>query len=400
MSCINFSEKLLGLQDVNITNVEEFNEKLHVYISQKSSSDHCPQCGSLCNKVHDYREQKVKDLPICGKELTLIFKKRRLHCDQCNKHFYQKSSFLPKYHRMTKRFTEHILKLLIEVRSFSSVARDFNLSVTTVIRFFDALSYGKPTSLPRCIAFDEFKGSTGKEKYQCIITDPETHRVLDILPKRTSFTLNRYLRSFPKEERNHVELFVSDMWKPFQESASFYFPNATRIIDKYHWVRQMTWAFENVRKSEQRKFGKQYRIYFKHSRKLLLKHFDTLDEDTKRQVLIMLDTSVPLSRSHFYKEELQKILKTNEVFEKKEKFKRWIDYTENCGIIQFEKCTDTYRHWLTEILASMDTDITNGFTEGCNNKIKVLKRNAYGYRNFRRFRNRILHIFSNQRTTA
>ena len=87
-------------------------------------------------------------------------------------------------------------------------------------------------------------------------------------------------------------------------------------------------------------------------------------------------------------------------FLRKEKFKRWIDYTESCGIIPFEKCTDTYRHWLTEILASMDTDITNGFTEGCNNKIKVLKRNAYGYRNFKRFRNRILHIFSNQRTTA
>lgn len=157
---------------------------------------------------------------------------------------------------MTKRFVEHILKLLIEVRSFSSVARDFNLSVTTVIRFFDALSYSKPMKLPRCIAFDEFKGNTGEEKYQCIITDPETHRVLDILPKRTAYTLNQYLRSFSKEERNKVELFVSDMWKPFQESASFYMPNATRIIDKYHWVRQMTWAFENVRKTEQKKIWK------------------------------------------------------------------------------------------------------------------------------------------------
>ncbi|MDD6490031.1 MAG: transposase, partial [Clostridia bacterium] len=48
----------------------------------------------------------------------------------------------------------------------------------------------------------------------------------------------------------------------------------------------------------------------------------------------------------------------------------------------------------TGILNSFDYSITNGFTEGCNNKIKVLKRNAYGYRNFKRFRNRILHIFS------
>ena len=63
---------------------------------------------------------------------------------------------------------------------------------------------------------------------------------------------------------------------------------------------------------------------------------------------------------------------------------------------QFAKCAATITNWLPGILKSFDTDITNGFTEGCNNKIKVLKRNAYGYRNFDRFRNRILHMFSHQ----
>ncbi len=51
------------------------------------------------------------------------------------------------------------------------------------------------------------------------------------------------------------------------------------------------------------------------------------------------------------------------------------------------------RNWFSGIINSFDTNITNGFNEGCNNKIKVLKHNAYGYRNFRRFRNRILHMF-------
>ena len=66
-----------------------------------------------------------------------------------------------------------------------------------------------------------------------------------------------------------------------------------------------------------------------------------------------------------------------------------------CGtaIESFEKCAVTMRNWFSGIINSFDTNITNGFTEGCNNKIKVLKRNAYGYRNFRRFRNRILHMF-------
>ena len=55
-------------------------------------------------------------------------------------------------------------------------------------------------------------------------------------------------------------------------------------------------------------------------------------------------------------------------------------------------------NWMTGILNSFSTSVTNGFTEGCNNKIKVLKRIAYGYQNFDRFRNRILHIFSYQFT--
>ena len=61
------------------------------------------------------------------------------------------------------------------------------------------------------------------------------------------------------------------------------------------------------------------------------------------------------------------------------------------------KCGKTMLNWLNSILNSFLTPITNGFTEGCNNKIKVLKRNAYGYQNFNRFRNRILHMFSLQK---
>ncbi|MDD6527160.1 MAG: transposase, partial [Oscillospiraceae bacterium] len=59
-------------------------------------------------------------------------------------------------------------------------------------------------------------------------------------------------------------------------------------------------------------------------------------------------------------------------------------------------CAKTIQNWYSGIINSLYSPITNGFTEGCNNKIKVLKRNAYGYKNFKRFRNRILHIFSHQ----
>ncbi len=100
----------------------------------------------------------------------------------------------------------------------------------------------------------------------------------------------------------------------------------------------------------------------------------------------MLYYSVNISRAYFYKEQFLKILNYKDVESAKKAMTDWI-----------ERCAETMRNWYTGIINSFSTTITNGFTEGCNNKIKVLKRNAYGYRSFKRFRNRILHIFSHQR---
>ena len=76
------------------------------------------------------------------------------------------------------------------------------------------------------------------------------------------------------------------------------------------------------------------------------------------------------------------------------RFSEWILNADSCGLIPFEKCASTYRNWHNSIINSLKYKYSNGFTEGCNNKIKVLKRNAFGFSNFKRFRNRILFVFS------
>ena len=186
------------------------------------------------------------------------------------------------------------------------------------------------------------------------------------------------------------------MWKPYSNLSSVWFNNATQIVDKYHWIRQVIWAFERVRKAEQKKFSKEYRIYFKDSRNLLLKRFSKLSDGQKQQVNIMLYVSVNLSRAHWYKEKFLEILDCSDRQSAKQAMNEWILNAQNCGLPDFEKCAGTMRNWCSGILNSFSVPYTNGFTEGCNNKIKVLKRNAYGYKNFNRFRNRILHMFSHQ----
>lgn len=296
---------------------------------------------------------------------------------------------------MTGRLAEFVINKLTDERSFTSVAREVNLSVSTVIRIFDQVSY-PVAKLPTVLSIDEFKGNTWGEKYQCILTDPENKVVLDILPERYKSYLTRYFKRYSREEREKVEYFISDMWSTYHETSGVWFKNATRVVDKYHWIRQVIWAFENVRKEEQKKFSATHRKYFKHSKELLLKRFDSLDCEKQQQVLVMLYCSVNLSRAHSHKEAFLKILDCKDRATARVKMQEWIDGALNCGIPQLEKCAKTMQNWLPGILNSFSTTYTNGFTEGCNNKIKVLKRNAYGYKNFKRFRNRILHIFSHK----
>ncbi len=387
------TEEMLGLQGVKVKIVDKIENKMIIHIEMERKSHNCICCGSATDTIHDYRTQEIKDIPAFGNEVVLSLRKRRYRCPKCGKRFFEKNTFLAKYQRMTTRLICFIINKLRDERSFTSVARELNISTTTVINKFDLISYPK-AKLPKVLSIDEFKGNTWGEKYQCILTDPENKVVLDILPERYQHYLTRYFSKYPKEERDKVNFFVSDMWKTYYDTSGIWFKNATRIVDKYHWIRQVIWAFENVRKEEQKKFSKTHRRYFKNSKKLLLKRFDTLENEQQQQVLVMLYVSANLSRAHWYKEDFLKILDSKDRETAKAKMTEWIENAENCGIPQIEKCAKTMRNWITGILNSFSTHYTNGFTEGCNNKIKVLKRNAYGYKNFKRFRNRILHIFS------
>ena len=390
----NSTENLIGLQDLVIKKIDTNKKEIHIYGQLQRKSHKCPCCGAETNKIHDYREQIIKDIPIYDKHAFIHLKKRRYRCE-CGKRFCESNSFLPRYHRRTNRLSAHIIDRLKKLITFSDVAKEVNLSITTVMRTFDLVSYA-PRRLPTALSIDEFKGNTNKEKYQCIITDPVNKVVLDILPKRYESYLTKYFLKFDKKERDKITAFVSDMWKPYSSLATKLFKNAEQIVDKYHWIRQVFWAFDGVRKDVQKELGKDYRIYFKHSRKLLFKRFNELDDEQKQQVNVMLALSPTLYTAHFYKEDFLKILDCNDRDSAKSALSEWINCAFDCGIERFKKCAQTMINWMTGILNFFSNPITNGFTEGCNNKIKVLKRIAFGYQNFNRFRNRILHIFANQ----
>lgn len=148
---------------------------------------------------------------------------------------------------VTRGFSSIINSLRASI-SYSKVAKDHNVSVTTAIRIFDAVSYNsKP--LPPVLLIDEFRRNADGEKFQCILMDGKTKEIIDILPNRKYADLCRY---FSKKDTSDVRFLVSDLWKPYRVLCRVCFRKAKHIADKYHVIRQTGWAMEDVRKNEQK----------------------------------------------------------------------------------------------------------------------------------------------------
>ena len=395
MLALNYTQEILNLQDVSVEKVENLKKIQRIYIKLGRKVVNCPCCEAETSKIHDYRTQIVKDCEAFGKKIELVLKKRRYVCTCCNKRFSEPNTFLPKYHRMTSRLIGTVIEKLSDERSFTSVARETGLSVSTVIRIFDRIKYPTLKTCPSVLSIDEFKGNTGGEKFNVILCDPKSKKVLDILPERKESYLIKY---FKQTDRSRVEYFVSDMWKTYSEIATNFFKDATFLVDKYHWIRQTIWAFEAVRKEAQKHLKADVRKYFKRSRSLLIKRYDSLEPEEKQAVNTMLWYSDEMCEAHSIKEWFFKVLDTKDISKMKQDFKNWLNSVDTTDLKPFKRCVNTYFNWKKGIFNSLESTFTNGFTEGCNNKIKVLKRNAYGYRRFDRFRNRILHMFSHQNT--
>lgn len=387
----NYMQELIGLKDVIVTSVERKDKQLDINLIMPRRIHSCPSCNSSTEKIHDYRIQRIKDISSFGSHTILHLRKRRYVCPYCNKRFYEKVSFLPRYHRITSRLIANILDSLREVSPVKNVARAANVSSTTATRIFDNIKYSNK-SLPRVVSMDEFKGNADGEKFQCIITDPENKKVLDILPNRKSEDLYGYFLKY--NDRSNVKYIVIDMSGPYRCLAKTVFPKAQIIADKYHVVRQVTWAFENVRKAEQKKFHEQRRKYFKRSRRLLLKRPENLTPSEADQVESMVRISERLRHAYALKNEFYKVMDSKNSYEAKKQLAKWYMLFSGYKLTEFNDCFRAFTNWQKEILNSFDVPYTNGYTEGVNNKIKVIKRNAFGIRNFNRFRNRILHAMA------
>lgn len=383
-----FTENLLGLKDAVIKKISFSDGNIFIDLSMQHRLHSCPICAASTSKVHDYRTQIVKHTPSSGYPVNLRIRKRRHRCPSCGKKFFESISFLPKYQRTTNALWGYALSLLSSSVSMKSVAESLNVSASTVATMVDKLCYTKP-SLPDVISIDEFRGNSGGQKFQCIITDPKNKEVLDILPTRKSEDLYRYFSDCP--ERKNVRYVVMDLSPLFKSVAQACFPNARIVADKFHALRLGNYALEAVRKDVQKSFHHCRRKYFKRSRTLLLKHKEKLSSAELEQVANMLYISPHLAKAYYLKELIYDFFDSEDIRQAKKRLLAFKMAAQAADLPEFNKVVQTYTKWEQEILNAFTVPYTNGYTEGCNNRIKVIKRVSYGMPSFSRFRTRILH---------
>ena len=385
MLMTDYTAEFLNLEDVIITNVENISDQLHIHIELPRRKHVCPCCGTETDRVHDYRIQVVKDVPM-ARNTFLHLRKRRYRCS-CGKRFFERNTFLPRYYRVTSRLVAEIIFAFKKVVSAKEIGCRFNVSGMTAMRYFQYYNH-KPSALPEVISLDEFKGNSGGQKYNSIVADPFGRKVLDILPDRFENNLVKYFLHF--ESKSNVKYFVCDMNPHFRQVARICFPQATIVADKYHVIRQSYWAMERVRKNEQNKLPKRHRKYFKRSRHLLMKPMEKLTDDEIYQLALMFEIAPRLADAYRIKNEFLSVIRSKSATEGKRALADWLLSVEVMDLPEFHDCTKTYHNWFNEIINSLEVPWTNGFIEGCNNKTKVLKRTCYGMRNFNNFRKRIL----------
>ena len=383
--------KLLDMEHMNLENYEILPDRLILHVEMQRRPTPCPACGKLTDTIHDYRNQKVTDSPIQGRTVYWIYRKRRYRCTGCGKRFYETNWLLPKWHRLTNRLALQVIQRLSAKVSRKDLSQEFHVSESTVCRWMNLAECGKPPVLPHVLSIDEFKGNVSGEKFQCILTAPTEKRVLDILPDCKERHIYAYLQRFPN--RDKVKYFVSDMRKEYISMAKSLFPNAKIVIDKFHVMRYCTWAVENVRKRVQKTLYPEERKYFKRSRILLLMHKDKLKDKGKEAVIRMLRFHKDLADAYLLKEKFYAFMSSQSSAEARKLLHEFVIYAAVADLKEFEPLLSVLRNWTEYILNAFDCKYTNGFTEGCNNKIKVLKRIAFGYRNFSNFRQRILLSF-------
>jgi len=216
----------MDLPDLVATDLIQTEEYLFFVAIPKIDHVKCPVCGKKADKVHDRRVQFIQDVPYRNRKVAIRLEKKRYSCGHCGKRAIPKKlNNISKYSRKTERFKFYLLKQT-DGRDYSRVARENDLSYTSIKNSVDAqidtmIEKAQLETLDKveAISIDEF-AIKKKHKYAVALTDPINGKLIEVLSSRKKKDLIEYFNSWPKELREKIKYFSMDMWSPYKASRN------------------------------------------------------------------------------------------------------------------------------------------------------------------------------------
>ena len=413
MSNQNYIIEMLELKDNNIKFYENCYYKQEIkgvthkifegYLSYQP--EYCDKCGILFDEdfeKHGFITSNIKIPDVSGYKTILKLHKQRYLCKHCNKAFTLKTNVVDYGCFISKNTKWKIAKDLKEKRSEKDIAIANNVSPNTVERVMD--SYYNNVKLykdylPEVLSFDEFKSVKSADGAMSFhMCDGKTGKTIDIVEDRRLNSLMRYFSYYTHKARKNVKFIVIDMYSPYISLIQKMFPNAEIIIDKFHLVNLISTSLNktriNIMKNDKKNYTKLKRYW-----RLLLKSQDELNNSKWKKwwcfdelmtqsgvVDYLINTNEQLKETYEIYQNILYSLKNNNYNQLE-----IILNNKNDKISNYMKTSiKTLKGYLPYIKNTLSNSYHNGFIEGNNNFIKVLKRIAFGFRSFRRFKARIM----------
>lgn len=385
---------------------------IHAILSYTPS--HCKACGveNIDYIIYKNGTQTSRiTLPfVCMYPAYLLLKKQRFMCRACQNTFTAETPIVQKNCYISRNVKTLIVIKAAEARSIKSIAKDCSVSPTTVQREInEAAKLLKPhhNTLPEHLSFDEFKYAKGAMAFEYI--NVMNGDILDILDRRDQYTIkNHFIANYSLADRRNVKTITIDMNAGYVSVIKELFPKAEIIIDRFHLVQLINRSMNKCRIQVMNKLNKsngedqkKYRRLKRYWKLLLKNSADLSSTEYKSYSLFgqrtdegivkeMLNYSPVLKANHELYQSLLKAMAKKDYVVLKAQLEKPLDSLITSNMRTSIK---TLLKHLPFIKNSFIYTFNNGRIEGINNKIKVLNRVAYGYRNFMNYKKRILVHF-------
>jgi transposase len=345
----------------------------------------CDGCGQPVTQVHELTERWVRDLPLFDAEVWLLVHRRRVLCPRCGPKL-ERLSWLERYQRVTRRMAESVARLG-QVLPVKHEADFYGLAWDTVKALDKAELQARlePADFSgvEVLALDEFALRKG-HRYATVMVEPRRKRVLWVGRGRDRASLRPFFELLGEAGRRRIQAVVMDMHGPYEEEFRVQCPQAEIVYDLFHVVAKYgREVIDRVRVDEANRLRQapRAREVVKGARWLLLRNAANVRRKADRvRLRELLAANRALATVYILKDDLKHLWEYRYPGAAYRFWREWYDRALRSRLEPLKEFARKLRAYLPGILAHCHWPLHTSLLEGINNKIKVLKRMAYGFR--------------------